>query len=325
MNEFLNKYGWSFDRTIAADGSAREYSRVRKGDDTAILMHVLGDTPGHRVEDFIRIGAWLNDIGLKAPEVFEVEGEYVLLEDFGDRSFKSVLGEPHNAGALYELAGDVLKHLAARDCPLDLPHYYDSHVHKGHRRVIDWFLPAVCEEPNAHDVLDGYLQAWSEIEDNLPECPQGFVHIDFHVQNLMWLGQEQGLKQCGILDFQGAMIGPLPYDLANLLEDVRIDVPADIRRDMLAGYDEAFQMHYRVLATQFHCRVIGQFIKMAVLDGKDEYLRHISRTGRYISEALDNPVLLPLKRFFSNLNLDFNDIKRLNADDIKRHVASDAF
>ncbi|MCB1531552.1 MAG: phosphotransferase [Alphaproteobacteria bacterium] len=325
MQTFLDTYGWSLVKTFPQDGSSRRYARVSKGEKSAVLMEVLADTPGHRIEDFIRIGEWLNEIGLKAPQIYEADAAYLLIEDFGDRSFKDVLAEPRNHAALYELAHDVLKHLAAQKCSLDLPRYYDSHVHKGHRRVVDWFIPAIRAQANPDALVDEYLSVWERIEQGLPECPQGFLHVDFHVQNLMWLGKEQGLKQCGILDFQGAMIGPQPYDLANLLEDVRTDVPADIRCDLLAQYDEDFQAHYRILATQFHCRVIGQFIKMAVVDGRDEYLRYLPRAGHYISMALSNPLLGPLKRFFCDLNLDFDDIKGLNADEIRGYIASDAF
>ena len=40
--------------------------------------------------------------------------------------------------------------------------------------------------------------------------PQVFVHRDYHSRNLMVVD-----KGNGILDFQGALYGPLTYDLGN--------------------------------------------------------------------------------------------------------------
>ncbi len=318
MNNFLAAHGWSVTGLVGEDGSPRRYSRVEKGGDTAIFMETFGEAPGHKISDFICIGAWLNEIGLKTPEVYELDeaGGLALLEDFGDVSFKD---RPD-----YELAAQVLDHLSAQECPLDLPNYYDSHVHKAHRRVIDWYAPALRGERNPDGLVEAYLAVWQGIESTLPPCPQGFLHIDFHVENLMWLPGGSGLKRCGILDFQGAMIGPEPYDLGNLLEDMRTDVPDDVRRSLLAGKDENYLRWYRALTTQFHCRIIGQIIRWAVKEEKPGYLQYLPRVAGYLRSALEDPLLAPLKRFFSEEMIDFTTVKDLNIEHIKEHIRSDA-
>ena len=141
----------------------------------------------------------------------------------------------------------------------------------------------------------------------------------------MWLPDESGLKHCGILDFQGAMKGPIPYDLANLLEDARNDVPLELRNRILSRFDEDLQNWYRVLATQFHCRVIGQFIKQAVHDNNPSYLPHIPRLEGYLREGLKHPVLAPLKTFFDDLDVDFSGLGDLNTLAIERVIRSDAY
>ncbi|MEZ5919598.1 MAG: hypothetical protein R3D66_06825, partial [Alphaproteobacteria bacterium] len=83
----------------------------------------------------------------------------------------------------------------------------------------------------------------------------------------------------------------------NLLEDARRDIPPDFREEALSGYDEPFLLWYRVLTTQFHCRVAGLFIKLAAEQGRSDYLIHMPRLQRYIAEALKTPVLEPMKRF----------------------------
>ena len=163
--------------------------------------------------------------------------------------------------------------------------------------------------------------------------PRGFLHIDYHFENLMWVGGKQALARCGVLDFQGAMTGPVPYDLANLLEHARVDVPMDLRMTMMDRYcrtmsseeRETFQNWYRVLATQFHCRVIGQFIRLAVHDDKTRYLSMIPRVAGYINEGLKDPVLAPLAQWFSDHEIDFSKVEGFRADTIRPHIRPDAF
>ena len=310
--DFIAGYGWEIDSAIVQDSSIRRYFRLKKSNETAILMETLPDgsedaTAGHSITDFIRIGEWLNEIGLNAPNILardESQG-YLILEDFGDTSFKTAIEQGADKATLYSCAKDVLDNIAAQNCPLELPQYYDSHVHKFHTRVVNWYVPLVRKQKNEAGLEEAYLEAWKEVKENVPCPPQTFLHIDYHAQNLMWLPENNGLQRCGILDFQGAMIGPAPYDLANLLEDARADVPNDIRQSILSQYDEQFRAQYRILATQFHCRVIGQFIKIAI-NGNPSYLQCIPRLERYLHEALQNPTLKPLQSFFKELGIDFS-------------------
>lgn len=322
MNEFLNKYGWSVQHALPQDASTRSYYRARKGERTAILMHCMDENSAQSViQNFVTISDWLRSIDLRAPEMFETEGAFCLIEDFGDRSFKSALESGHDAQGLYGLADQVLSHIQSQECPLDIPDFFDSRVYHGRDFLVEWFLPFAGVEDNPQSLLSEYSKAWEEIEKNLPAPRKTFLHIDYHLENLMFLDEGQGIQQCGILDFQDAMTGPCAYDLANLLEDARTDVPIHVRDEILSAKDEEFRAWYRVLATTFHCRLMGQFIKMAAEDGKDKYLQYLPRVSNYIADALDNPLLAPLKAYFIHLNLDFRDINRLNADAIAQYIS----
>jgi len=191
-------------------------------------------------------------------------------------SFAVYLNEGGEPAQIYSAAVDVLEHLKSQDCPLQLPHYFESHVHAGHQKIIEYYAPTKLK--NMGDVLAGYHAAWAEIEAAAPLCEMGFVHVDFHAENLMWLADDSAGSRIGVLDFQGAMNGPLAYDLANLLEDARIDIGDELRGEILSRQSAETRHWYRILATQFHCRVIGQFIKMANEDGKHGYLKYIRET-----------------------------------------------
>ncbi len=328
---FLNTHGWTIDQPVGRDSSIRRYFRVFKGNQTAILMETVPDssphaTPGHSLADFLRIAGWVHGLGLKVPEIYEqdLENGYLLLEDLGDVCFRDALDGGQDAQALYGAAKDVLDHIAAQGCALELPNYYDSHVHRRHRRIVDWFVPLTRRQRNDDGLVDAYKAVWQDIENSLPPCKQGFLHIDFHTQNLMWLPQEQGIKQCGVLDFQGAMIGPQLYDLANLLEDARRDVPQGVKAALLSSLDETEKAWFRILATQFHCRVIGQFLKQAAVDDNPTYLKHVPRLQNYLHSAMDDPLLKPLKQFFDDLDIDFSTPYAFNAADAEQYVRPDA-
>jgi len=309
LDAFVSAHGYTHITPLGKDSSIRRYYRAQKNEKSAIVMESVPDnsphmTRGHKLSDYLRLSAWLNDNGLKAPEIYAADEKagYLILEDFGDLSFKKALEQGANAHELYKLAAEVLKKLRAIDPPANLPEYYDSHVHANHRFILDYY----AQKP---EYVEEYLQVWKDIRRDVP-CPEKcFQHIDFHVENLMFLPDEKGLKQCGILDFQGAMLGPVPYDLANLLEDARYTIEKDIRADILAPYDEQFKAQYRILATQFHCRCIGQFIKIANETGNKTYLAHIPRLEGYILEALEEPILEPLKAFFARIGVDFSSAK----------------
>ena len=93
--EFLNTTPWAgaaFE-PLAGDASARKYSRLRMGGQTAILMDASGNLES--VAPFIRIGEHLRQLGLSAPAILarDEAGAFLLLEDFGDECFSRLVDD----------------------------------------------------------------------------------------------------------------------------------------------------------------------------------------------------------------------------------------
>jgi aminoglycoside/choline kinase family phosphotransferase len=124
------------------------------------------------------------------------------------------------------------------------------------------------------------------------------VHRDFFVENLLVLPRP-GLTALGLLDFQDAVVGPITYDLASLLEDARRDLPATLIDGMRARYRAAFShlsgadfdASWAVMAAHRHVKCLGLFVRLAKRDGKPGYLRHIPRLWRLLGQALTHPAL----------------------------------
>ena len=327
---------------IGEDWGTRRYYRVPSVPGSYILMESVPDhfpfaAPGHRIDDFIRLSAALRFAGLHAPEVIAADADegYVLLEDMGDVSFYDAIRTGGDEYDLYALSVDVLSAMehAFPDNAMGLPHYADTHIHKGRRRIIDWYAPMMRGALNPDGMAEGYLSVWQTIERALPHCPMGFVHGDYHAQNLMWRGHAEGLARCGILDFQGAMWGPLPYDLSNLLGDIRRDIDPALADDMVArrtagmtpGERDAFMAWYPVLKMQFHCRVIGQVIRLAAVQGKTRHLVHMPRLQNYMREGLKDPLLAPLAAWFGAHGIAFDAPPVIDEMKLRDLIRPDAF
>lgn len=308
--DFADHHGFSgaVIAPLYEDMASRRFYRLNKNGKSAVLMDSLPDdhphaTRGHKLHDYIRLARALREQDVHAPEIYagDEKAGFILMEDLGDAE----MDEAH-----FDKAVQVLTYLREGfiDNSVGLPDYFASHIHAGHRRVIDWYAPSVRGVRNNDDLLPGYLDAWAQIETQLPPPLLGFVHADFHRGNLRLIN-----NSCGVLDFQGAQWGPLAYDLVNLLDDARAVTPEPHKTQLKAQYmdgldaqtREAFEAWYVVLAAQFHCRVAGQFVKLALAGGKPRYLTYIPLVQAYLRAELQNPLLHPLKDWFAGQGIDF--------------------
>lgn len=315
---------------LPRDVSPRQYFRGTKNGQKFILMLYPHADKESRAElqHFIDLGKWLNENGVKAPELYEVNisKAYALFEDLGRQSFGDIIRNDNaKSSDLYQKATDVLIKLKSANYKGDLPQYKRSKIYENRRQLLEYYVAYIKGEKTTESTICEFTAAWDEIEKSLPQCRQGFVHGDYHLENLMFVAEGKGTKQCALIDFQDALYGPLPYDLLNLLEDARVDVPQKIKKDMINKYcakmtakeKENFIKWYTVLAAQFHGRVLGLFIKLAAEQGRDSYLIHIPRLQKYFAKALNDPLLKPLKDFFDKEGVDFTPLNALDGQEIR--------
>ncbi|HEC90075.1 MAG TPA: aminoglycoside phosphotransferase [Alphaproteobacteria bacterium] len=318
IEEFLAANGWpnAEHGRLAADASFRRYERVI--DTGTGRLAVLMDAPPdlEDVHAFAIMARHLRRLGFSAPEVLaEDSGNgFLLLEDFGDDTFTRLLAAGESEEELYALAVDMLAALhdlpAADAAPGWLDAYGEEKLLEEASLLTDWYLPAVSGKETAAATRDAYLAAWRTVLPIVHGQPRALVLRDYHVDNLLRLEGRDGVRACGLLDFQDAVAGPAAYDLVSLLEDARRDVGDDLVQTMQARYfdammdtmkdtdRESFIAAYAVLGAQRHAKVIGVFARLSRRDGKDGYLRHIPRVWRLLERAIENPLLGPLKTWF---------------------------
>ena len=105
--------------------------------------------------------------------------------------------------------------------------------------MLEWYLPDRGTELSA-DLRAQFVTMWRELLDKKAAvAAKTWVMRDFHSPNIIWLGEREGIKRIGIIDFQDAVLGPGAYDLVSLLQDARIDVPEQLELALLTRYIKA--------------------------------------------------------------------------------------
>jgi len=104
----------------------------------------------------------------------------------------------------------------------------------------------------------------------------------------------------GIIDFQGAVLGPITYDLASLLRDCYIEWPVDRVEHWLQGHRErlvragtldtradaaTFRRWFDLTGLQRHIKVLGLFCRLCYRDGKTQYLADLPLVWRYVTSV----------------------------------------
>jgi aminoglycoside/choline kinase family phosphotransferase len=219
----------------------------------------------------------------------------------------------------YLQATDIL--ITMRDHPnaldIDLIKYEDTHVYKALRffpqHILKSSLSGLSRQ-SSHDqedspiksgndrLIDEWFAAWKDIENNLPPCPRALTHMDYAPQNLMWNG-----GQIGIIDFQAACNGPFVYDIVNLLEDIRIDVPDDIKQSCKDHYcatlspedSDLFHQWYPIVTVQFHARILGQIQYLAKEKGRGDLLKYYDPLMQRFEKEIEHNQLTPIRNLIN--------------------------
>ncbi len=308
---FLERHSWHTAKRwrLAGDASFRKYDRLENAQGRRVVL-MDAPPPQEDVRPFVRIARHLHGLGFSVPEILaeDAEAGLLLLEDLGDDTYTRLLARGHDERELYALAIDALIALHRRSdaVPAGVQAYGHARLLEEVNRLHVWYLPLIGAAPLSADALQSFEATWKRILPFAWRTPTSLVLFDFHVDNLLLVPDREGVKACGILDFQDAVAGPVTYDLMSLLEDARRDIDASLVADMKARYRAAFPtisaedfaLSWAVMAAQRHVRVIGTFARLKVRDSKPHYLVHMPRLWRYMDLCLAHPALADLKAWF---------------------------
>ncbi|KQV72939.1 tRNA (adenosine(37)-N6)-threonylcarbamoyltransferase complex ATPase subunit type 1 TsaE [Rhizobium sp. Root1220] len=336
IRQFLGKAGFpeAERRFLTGDASLRAYEAVYAGDGIRrILMDwpplpegppVLDGKPypkvAHIAENaypFVAIAAALRDDGFAAPEIYDVDYDQgiLLLEDLGTDGVLDAAGRP--IPERYRESVACLAKLHSHTIPQDI-RVSDAHIHHipdfdrtamkmEVRLVLDWHLPWRREGAPASDAeRDDYLAIWDSLIDQLETVEKNLLLRDFHSPNIIWRGNETGVRRIGLIDFQDAMIGPTAYDLASITQDARVTIEPDLFDQLMEHYlslrraggnfeEASFLKSWAIMSAQRNCKLAGLWVRLMQRDGKPVYMKHMPRTLSYLGVALKHEALAPLR------------------------------
>ena len=181
----------------------------------------------------------------------------------------------------------------------NLSNYSKAKILKESYLFLDWYLPA-----NKLIIQKGYIKKnLKKIIDNLylnlKIKQKVFVHRDFHVSNMMFYK-----NKIALIDSQDAVLGNPAYDLASLIDDVRIKTSNSFKSNILKVFLSKFKYKnksqfindFEILSVLRNLKIISIFTRLAKRDKKRKYLKLIP----YAWKLIDN-------RIKSNTN--FHDLK----------------
>ena len=274
----------------SADASFRRYFRLKHNGKSYIVM----DAPPELEASlpFVQIGQWMKKSGINVPEIHQHDLElgFMILSDFGNFHFQDALANRERE-SLYKLATDEIIQF---QCSLPeseeiLPAFTPEWQGKELDLFREWCLPGISQ--------NDYGEITSPLVNAIDRIPKSFMHRDFHCRNLL-LCTDQKL---GVIDFQGAMHGPVTYDLVSLLRDCYVDNQEEwIDQSVLAFQQSLIARgigHARVTPDEFirwfdltglqrHLKCIGIFHRLKIRDQKPSYMKDVPRVLAYIRNVL---------------------------------------
>ena len=112
-------------------------------------------------------------------------------------------------------------------------------------------------------------------------------------------------KKIAVIDSQDALIGNIAYDLASLIDDVRLKTPNKLKDKVFRFYVktnqkidlEKFKKDFEILSVLRNLKIIGIFMRLAVRDNKKKYLKLIPYAWDMINHRIKE------QNEFNNLKL----------------------
>ena len=292
---------------LKGDGSDRQWHRLKMGQKSMIVVdHGIKESDQIGEADaFVNIGRYLFDRGLPVPQIYEADtfAGYVFLEDLGNLDLQATVRQTdpfEKVIGLYQRVIHLLtKFSASAGDQFDTawcyqtPRYGKSLIlEKECRYFVDAFLNTYL---GLKIKYADFKKEFEYLVDNaLKHALQGLMHRDFQSRNIMIKDD-----QIYFIDFQGARMGPIQYDLASLLIDPYVDLPQDIQAQLLAYAVEKLQDQMKLDADNFKrcyrfCRltrnfqILGAFGYLTRVKGKMHFEKYIPAAARTLAHNLKN-------------------------------------
>ena len=311
-------------KKISGDASFREFYRLQKGKNTSIIVQAKKEKFKNLIT-YIVVNKILARYKIYAPKLISNHYEHNIIEitDLGQKSFyNSIIKKKNKFKDYKDLIKIIIKlqniklqqNYRLGKFKINFQNYSIKNLHKESDLFFDWYLKYCFKSSKLKKIKDVIKNELTKIYKKLYFHNNTFVHRDFHASNIMI-----NKNKLGLIDSQDAIIGNPLYDVASLIDDVRIKLPSNLQEKLFNFYYNKSKFKkekyknlkndFEILSVQRNLKILGIFVRLCKRDGKPNYLKYLPYTWSLIQRRLKNPV-------FKNLNLLFN--KHLKIKKLKK-------
>lgn len=292
-------------RAASSDASFRRYLRVDAQGGPASSFIVMDAPPDKEdCRPFVKVARLLQAGGVGAPAILEWDEAqgFMLISDLGEHTLLSALSPEAEAlskadadnRARYGAALDELVRLQAIAAEDQVPPYDDALLQREMDLLPQWYLTQLRGLTLTEAQQQVLARSFDLIKAQVLGQPRVLVHRDYHSRNLMVTPGDPRATP-GVIDFQDAVWGAVTYDLVSLLRDAYVVWDEEVQIDHAIRYWEKarkaglpvpddfgdFWRDFEWMGLQRHLKVLGIFARLALRDGKRQYLDDIPRVWRY--------------------------------------------
>jgi len=226
---------------------------------------------------------------------------YIEIEDFGDTTVFQLLKKNNSKKLFYykkiilllnkiqKIKTKKIKTFLNQD--YKIPDYSKKILFNEANLFLQWYLPKFIIGKKKIILKKKLSRIFKSLLNQLSYKKKVFVHRDFHVSNLMIT--KRGF---GIIDGQDARFGNIAYDLASLIDDVRIKTTEKLKDKIYNEFIKKnnsldkykFQNDFEILSVLRNLKIIGIFSRLSKRDKKNKYLKLIPYAWKLIESRYNN-------------------------------------
>ena len=248
---------------------------------------------------------------IKAPKLKKqnYKKNSIEIEDLGDQSvFDKLIKNKNSKIKLYFKVVSILsklqkiknkKIITFKKNSYLIPKYTKKMLYKESKLFLDWYAPNIIKKNNRKIINKKITKIIKVLISNLKNKKNVFVHRDFHVSNMMYFK-----NKIFLIDSQDAVYGNIAYDLASLIDDVRIKTTNKEKEKIFLKYTKMnksidlddLRNDFEILSVLRNLKIIGIFTRLSIRDKKNKYLKLIPYAWKLIEERVKkNPNFYDLK------------------------------
>ncbi|RPG96912.1 MAG: hypothetical protein CBD25_000795 [Candidatus Pelagibacter sp. TMED165] len=312
-------------KKISGDASFREFYRVKKNNKTSIIIFATKEKFKNLIL-YSLINKILNKNKILSPKLIKnyYKDNMIEISDLGDISFFEYIKNKKNKLSAYKKLIEII--LKLQKIQLKKFYYFKkkkirfkkfsiNYLHKESDLFFDWYLKFFLKKKNISKIKKVLRHELNNIYKKLYFKNNYFTHRDFHASNIMIYN-----KKMSLIDSQDAIIGNPLYDVASLIDDVRIKLPINLQENIFNYYiskskfsskDHFYLKNdFDILSVQRNLKILGIFVRLFKRDKKSYYLKYLPYTWILIERRMKNPIFKKLNLLFKKY-LPLKKLKRL--------------